>query len=326
MKIVPISVVTIALLSGCTSIPTGNIEAFGVATADVTSKIDAVISDYNKANVNDKLVVMAQSNRKYVTSDMDPIKKVIIRDSDKKDFALYKANNALGNYAKALVALANAGSHEELALAGVNLSKSLKEMNEQYKTIKETKEDLISDENSGKISRVIAEIASYYVDYKRGEALKEVIIAANPSIQTIGEVIRDQLLKGVIEGRLYTIKSNELAGYFDDYNAKIENLSFAQKKKALDDIYEKYIVMESTTATVTQAQKAILSVMKAHNELTDELNNDRFDSQKIAVALQNIKTVHKSFDDLEELMKSCETEIIADDEKGIICKPADNAN
>ncbi len=326
MKIVPIALVAAALLSGCTSIPTGNIEAFGVATADVTNKIDAVISDYNKANVNDKLVVMAQSNRKYVKSDMDPIKKVIIRDSDKKGFALYKANNALGNYARALTSLANAGSHEELALAGVNLSKSLKGMNEQYKTLKETEKDFISDESSGKISRVISEIASYYVDYKRGKALKEVITAANPSIQTIGKVISDQLLRGVIEGRLYTMKGNELAGDFADYNAMVEKLSFSQKKKALDDIYEKYIAMESTTATVTQAQKAILSVMKAHNELAAELKNDRFDSKRIAVALQNIKTVHKSFDDLEELMKSCETEIIADDEKGIICKAESNAN
>lgn len=326
MRIIPIVTVAVVLLSGCVSIPTGNIDAFGVAASDVTNKIDAVISDYNKANINDKLVAMAQYNKKYVKSDMDPIKKVIIRDSDKKNFALYKANHALGSYAKSLSALANAGSREELALAGVKLSKSLKGMNDQYKTLKETQNDLISDENSGKIGRVIAELATYYVEYKRGKALKEIIIAADPSIQTIGKIINDQLLKGVIEGRLYTMRGNELAGYFSDYNSQANKLSFAKKKKLLDDIYEKYIAMESTTATVVQAQKAIASVMKAHAELRAELEKDHFNSRRITKALENIKTVHNSFDDLEELIKTCETEIISDDEKGIICKGADTSN
>ncbi|ABM03702.1 hypothetical protein Ping_1931 [Psychromonas ingrahamii 37] len=320
MRIVPMVSFAVLILSGCTSTPTGNIDAFGIAAADVTSKIDTVISDYNKANVNDKLVAMAQSNKKYVTSDMDPIKQIIIRDSDKKNFALYKANNALGGYAASLSDLANAGSREELALAGVKLSTSLKGMNEQYKSFKETESDLISDENSGKISRVITEISRYYVEYKRGEALKEIIIAADSSVQIIGNIINDQLLMGVIEGRLYTMKGNELAGYFSDYNTQTDELSFAKKKKMLDEIYEKYIAMESTTATVVQAQQAILSVMEAHSVLTEELKKNRFSSQNIAKSIKNIKTVHRSLDDLEELMKSCETKIISDDEKGIICQ------
>lgn len=325
MRIIPIISIAVVLFSGCASIPTGNIDAFGIVASDLTNKIDEVISDYNKANVNDELVAMAQSNKKYVKSDMDPIKKIIIRDSDKKDFALYKANHALGGYAKSLSAIANAGSREELALAGVKLSKSLKGINDQYKTLKETQNDLISDENSGKIGRVIGELATYYVEYKRGKALKEIIIAADPSIQTIGKTINNQLLKGVIEGRLYTMRGNELAGYFSDYNSQADEPSFAKKKKLLDDIYEKYITMESTTATVVQAQKAITSVMQAHAELSAELEKDRYNSRIITKALENIKTVHNSFDDLEELIKTCETEIISDDEKGIICKEADTS-
>ncbi|PKH03132.1 hypothetical protein CXF72_08070 [Psychromonas sp. MB-3u-54] len=320
MRIVPTLSFAVLILSGCTATPTGNIDAFGIAAAGVTSKIDAVISDYNKANVNDKLVAMAQSNKKYVRSDMDPIKNIIIRGSDKTNFALYKANNALGGYATSLSDLANAGSREELALAGLKLSKSLKGMNEQYKTLQETESDLISAENSGKISRVITEISRYYVEYKRGKALKEIIIAADPSVQIIGDIINDQLLKGVIEGRLYTMKGNELAGYFSDYNTQTDRLSFATKKMMLDEIYEKYIAMESATATVIQAQQSILSVMKAHSILTEELKKNRFSSQNIANSIKNIKTVHNNFDDLEELMQNCETKIISDDEKGIICQ------
>jgi len=315
-----------SILVGCVSTPTGNIEAFGLVTSDVTEKIDDVINDYNAANINDKLVMMAQSNKKYVKSDFDPIKKVIIGDSDKKNFALYKANKALGNYAKSLTALAKAGSREEMAMAGVKLSKSLNSMNEQYKSLSETEKTLISDENSGLISQVISESSTYYVQNKRGKALKQIIVAADDSVQSIGKVINDQLLEGVIEGRLYTMRSNELAGYFDDYNSKASKLSFANKKKALDEIYKRYIEMESTTATIVQAQKAISSVMKAHAKLKLELENDRFSSKEIFKAISDIKTVHKSFDDLKELMVDCETEIIADEEKGIICIEVNASN
>jgi len=320
MKIVLLIATSVLALTGCASAPTGNIEAFGIAAAGVTEKIDAVISDYNAANINDKLVIMAESNKKYVKSDFDPIKKIIIRDSDKKNFALYKANKALGDYGKSLSALAKAGSREELALASVKLSTSLKGMNKQYKSLAETEKDIISDENSGLISRVISEISTYYAASKRGKALKKIIIASDDSVQTIGKVINEQLVKGVIEGRLYAMRSNELAGYFADYNSKSSKSTFSKKKKALDQIYKKYIIMESSTATVVQAQKAITSVMVAHAKLKTELEYNRFNSKEIFAVISNIKTVHKSFDDLEELMKNCKTKIVSDEEKGIICK------
>ncbi len=313
------------LLTGCASTPTGNIEAFGVAASWVTDKIDAVIGDYNTANINDRLVAMAQSKRKYVQSDFDPIQRLIIRDADKRHFALYRANRALGDYAKALSALANAGAREELALAGVKLSKSLEGMNQQYRSLAETDTDLISADSRGTISRVVAELSTYYVDTKRGKALKAVIIAADDSVQAIGTVINDELLTGVIEGRLYAMRSNELAGYFADYNAKSSKGSFASRKKSLDAIYKKYIAMQSTTATLVQAQHAISSVMAAHAKLKSELANDRFSSQALFDAIAAIKTVHSNFDDLEALMMRCDTEIVADDAKGIICQAAKTA-
>lgn len=308
------------VLSGCASTPTGSIEAFSASTVGVTDKIDAVISDYNKANINDQLVEMALDRKKHTASDFDPIKDIIIKDSDKKDFALYKANKALGDYAKSLSALATAGSREELAMAGVKLSKALKGMNAQYKILKQTNNDIISDKNSGTISRVISELTTFYVQNKRANALKDIILSSDESVQTIGRVINEQLLKGVIEGRLYTMRNHEINGYFSDYNAIVADASFTEKKKMLDELYEKYIVMQSTTATVVQAQQAITSIMMAHAKIKSELEENRFTSKEIIKAISEIKTVHKSFDDLEELILTCETEIISDAQKGIICK------
>jgi len=326
MKVISVVLAAVLVLIGCASTPTGNIEAFGLAASNITEKIDSVVSDYNAANINDRLVMMAQSDKKYVRSDFDPIKKIIMRHPDKKNFALYKANKALGSYSASLTALAQAGSREEVAMAGVKLSASLKAMNEQYKTLSDSDNDLISDETGGSISRIVSELSTYYIENKRGKALKKIIIAADTSVQAIGKVISNQLLKGVIEGRLYAMRSNELAGYFSDYNSKAKTGSFASKKKSLDEIYEKFIEMESATATVTQAQKAVLSVMAAHSKIKDELENDKFSSKEIFQAISNIQTVHRNFNDLEELMISCETRIVSDDEKGIICEQSTEAH
>jgi hypothetical protein len=317
--------VILILLSGCTSIPTDKIDAFGLAALDVTNKIDAVLNEFHKANINNELVKMAQSRKKYVTSNMNSIKTIIIRDFKKKNFAIYKANHALGDYSKALSALAKAGSHDELELAGANLSNSLKRMNIQYKKIRGNQNNLISNKNSGKISRAFAELASFYFEYKRGKALKDIIIAADPSIQTIGQIIHDQLLKNVIGNRLYTMRYSEMAGYFDDYNIQVKanNPSFVKKKKMLWAIYEKYLRMLSSTATIVQAQKAILSIMKAHAELRAESEKNCFNIKNITKTIENIKTVHNNFNDLEELIQNCETEIIFDAKTGLICKEVD---
>lgn len=309
------------LLTGCFSkTPTGNIEAFGVSTAGVTAKIDAVISDYKKANIHNEIVKMADRNITYDVDSLEPIKKIIIRDIDVKDFALYKANNALNKYAKSLAELAQAGSRDEIALAAAKLSTSLKEMNTQYKTLAETDKDLLSDEKSSTLSRIVAEVTTVYAERKKAKALKNIILVANEQIQIICKTINEQLLKGTIETRLYTMKETELNAYFNDYNKDVKEKSFATKKKELDLIYSKYLEMQASALTINQAQKAISSVMEAHSKLKEELEKDRFSSKEIFKAISEIKEFHNSFDDLEELMLSCETEIVPDPKKGIICK------
>jgi len=308
------------LISACASTPTGQIEAFGVAAADVTAKIDTVITDYNQTNIDNKLAKMAQRNKKYTTSDLDPIRDILIRDVDKKSFALYQANNALGAYASSLTELAAAGSREQMARASVKLNKSLKSMNKNYKIIKETSEDLLNDENNAEISRVIAEISSFYAENKRAKALKKIIINSDSQIQLIGKIINEQLLKSALESRIYTMKGTVLAGHFADYNKAADKKTFAARKKSLDFIYRQYIEMQATGATILQAQNAITSVMKAHSVMKSELEKDQYTSRKIFKSIGEIVMLHKSYEDLEALMVNCETQVIADDKKGIICK------
>ena len=51
MKYAGLLFLVVLLLLGCVSTPTGNIEVFGDATKGITDKFDAVIQEYNDANI-----------------------------------------------------------------------------------------------------------------------------------------------------------------------------------------------------------------------------------------------------------------------------------
>ncbi len=324
MKKLAVGLLIVTFLSGCASTPTGNIEAFGDATKSVTEKIDAVIKEYNSENVNNELTKLAQHKKPLTFSKLDPVKDVLIGGADKKKYALYKANYAIGSYADALSGLARSGTREEIDLAASKLYSSLHSFNEQYKTLKETEDELISDKTSAGIGKVVAAIAGIYAEKKRGEAIKSIIIKADPFIQTIIDVIINELMKGVIEKRLYIMKHTELSGYIKEYNSSVATASFSKKRESLNKIYEKYLEMQSSSASISQAVKAMKEVKRAHSTLRKEVEKNKFTSKEIVKAIGRLKDIGSHYDDLEELMLSCETEIISDDKKGIICKAEDS--
>jgi len=320
MRIITLGIACTVFIAGCASTPTGNVEAFGNATKGVTEKIEGVIKEYNQENVRNELTKLAQHTSKINTSSLDPVVKVLVGGADKKKNALYKANHALGTYADALSGLAKSGSRDEMDLAATKLYSSLHGFNEQYKTLADTQDDLIKDETNAGIGKVVAAIGGVYAERRRAEAIKEIVIKADPYVQSIADVIIKELMKGVIEERLYTIKHTELSGYIKDYNFKVASASFSEKRALLDEIYSKYLEMQSSSASVVQAIKAIKEIKKTHSTLMAAVEKDKYSSDSLVRAIGRLKYLEIHYDDLEAIMLSCETEIVADGDKGIICK------
>ena len=321
MKKIATALIIALIFVGCASTPTTNIEAFGSATKKVTDKIDGVIKEYNSENIKNELTKLAQRRKPITVSQFAPVKDAIIGDADKRKYALYRANYAIGSYAESLAGLAKSGTREEIDLAATKLYYSLRNFNEQYKVLKGAENDLVSDETSAGIGKVIAAIGGAYAERKRGEAIKTIVIKADPAIQTICNVIIDELLKGVIESRLYTMRNTELSGYIKDYNASVSTASFSDKRASIDKLYDKYIAMQSSSASVIQAIRAMKEVKSAHSVLKKDMEKNIFTSREIVEAIGKLKDLERHYNDLEELMLSCETEIISDNERGIICKP-----
>ena len=314
----------VVLMTGCATTPTGDIGAFGDATKDITDKIDAVIKDYNEANIQNEINKLAQHTSSISIDKFDPIRDAIIHEADKKNYAIYKANNALGLYAKSLTALANAGNRDEIDLAAAKLYGSLHGLNEQYKVLKNTTSNLLDDNTSALIGKAIAEIGSVYIENQRAKAIKSIVVAADKHIQTICDVIVNELLKGVIEERLFTIRHIEVSGYLDDYNKMVATATFIDKQKALGEIYKKYVVMQSSSASVVQAINAIEAIKKAHATIKKDVEEDKFTSKGAVEAIGNLKDINDHYNNLEEMMLSCKTQIIADPKKGVVCEDKKN--
>ncbi len=320
MKGVCVILATGMLVAGCASTPTGNIEAFANAAKGVTDKVDGVIREYNSESINNELTKLAQHSKPITTSSLDPVKRVLINSADKKRYALYKANYALGNYAEALSGLAASGSTQEMDLAAAKLYGSLNNFNEQYKVLAGSGDNLMSAEASAGIGKVVAAIGGAYAEKKRGEAIKSIVITADPYVQKVCDVIVHELLKGVIEKRIYTMRHTELSGYILDYNLRVKKASFSEKRAMMGDIYERYRRMQSSGAVVAQAINAINEVKEAHTVLREELENDNFGSDRLVRVVGRLNDMEEHYDDLEALLLSCDAGIVADRRKGIVCK------
>jgi len=315
----------VLLLSGCgVAAQTGNIGVFGEATKGVTDKIDAVITEYNEANIQNVVTKLAQHKKTITIDDFNPVTELIIKEADKKDYALYKANQALGDYALALSGLAQAGSRQEIDVAATKLYGSLQTINSQYKVLKGTTTNLIDDKTSAGLAKVIGEIGNLYIEEKRGEAIKSIVISADKYIQIICDVIIEELLKGTIETRIFTMRNTEISGYIKDYNdtlATSATATFEDRLKSLNVIYKKYEVMQASSAPVAQAINAVKAIKEAHGTIKSDVEKDIFTSKNIVEAVGKLKDINDHYNNIGELMVNCKTQLISDEKKGIICQP-----
>ena len=312
--------VLLLLFTGCATKSTTNIEAFANATKGVSQKVDKVITQYNESIVNDKLVELALSKRRITDEKFEVIGKALINTSKKKDIALYRANQALGSYASSLQELSKAGSKDSIDLASAKLYGSLVSFNKQYKTLANTNKNLVEEKTLSSIASAIAQLGSIYVERKKSKAIKSIVLQADTHVQKICDIMIEQFLKGVIEGRLYTMKHNELTALLSDYNNIVQKASYSKKRYELNEIYKKYLEMQTSNANVKLAIKALTQVKKAHLLLKKQLQEDKFSSEALIKAIGELKNLNNEYNDLQTLMLSCETKLVIDPNKGIVCK------
>ncbi|MEJ1355965.1 MAG: hypothetical protein RPU91_13930 [Candidatus Sedimenticola sp. (ex Thyasira tokunagai)] len=321
MNKTPIAVVGLLLISGCGSTPTTQISAFANSTKAITENVDAVIDEYNNTALDREFTSFAATYKgshanQLTATELAKIAKPITSEQKKK-FAIYKANKALGSYATSLSLLSSAGSRADIDLASANLYGSMISINDQYKTIKETEKDLFNTENMATVSKLIAAIGSVIVEEKRRKAIKGIVVQANPKIAIICDEINSQLKTAGIEDSISTSRAYILSEELQEYWTQADDKSkFNWRKSEVKRLRELQQNMFNSKLLVQKSQKAILAVKGAHDTLAKELEKNRFTSASIAAAIGRLKELDKHYDDFEDLLLSCKK--ISKNDKGVL--------
>ncbi len=298
------------LVSGCGTNPTTQIAAFGNSTNAITGKVDAVMDEYNDAALHRKFTGYAAAYdekhaSKFTSEELAKINKPITPEQ-KKTFAIYKANKALGAYSKALSDLTTAGNRVDIDLAAANLLGSMTSLNEQYKTLKEKDNDLFDLENFAGVSKLVAAIGSIIVEEKRKAAIKGIVIGADKSIAVICDAIIKELETAKIEDSISASRQYVLSEEIIDYKSKLKgDTTLEWRRNEIKRLYSIQQDVFNSKLLVQQTIKAVKAVKQAHSTLAKELNEDRFTSAAIASAIGNLKDLEAHYDDFEALLLSC---------------------
>lgn len=351
MKKILIFGASLTMLYGCASTPTDQIQAFGTSATVVTEKVDMVIQEYRKSNVSKELINMASLGNRLSEADFDYLDKALIKQTNYQKSALSKATKSLSDYSKNLAKLASVGSKEDFSIAGANLSSSIMDFKEQYQNLTDNKEkELIKKEDAATLGRIFAEISYYHAERKRATALKSIIISTDDAIQELALAIEKGLLEKPIAQGIYSYRSSRFSHILDEYNNKlppncsdnggteVENANCAELKqkyekkgisyshseqlKDLELIKDEYLLLKGTIASIEQAKEAIKSVASVHAKLKEAVSKNEFNSEEVFEALKKLKVTHEGFDALEELILSCETQVVTG-KQGLECKKKD---
>lgn len=287
---------------------------------DVTNSIDDVLSQYNQADIDDKLVEMAQLPEKYAIKDLTPVLKRSIRDTNIKNTILSKANQALKQYSESLLELSNATSKEELIRASLGISDSLQKINRHYQSYTGAAEHLITKDGTLKAGDIIADISGYFLEQERIKVLKRFISVSDTPVQKIGSILLQQLQKGIITKRLYTIENNKLAGDFSDYNDNIRDMSYSKRKELLSQFYQRYLKMQSIKGKMDSIQSSVISILTAHKKLKIELERDNYWSEEISSLLKNVRRFNKNRNGFYSVIYNCSGQMELVPQVGLMCK------
>ena len=306
------------LMTGCVGTTT-EIATFGESTHALTGKIDRVIDSYNTTALEREFTDLASLYSDSHTKDLTREALLEIRKpitpKQKKNFALYRANQALGEYAQALRALSVAGSQGELDMAMADLYGSMKDLNSHYKTLKKSKTPLFEPEDFALSTKLVTALGSLLLQERRNTMIKHIVIEADPKIATICKEITRQLhTSGIGEG-IAVAKQYIFTEELIDYHSHTES-TLDWRRDKIKRLYQLRREIATSTLLIQEAQKAIKTIQETHHLLAKELQANRFTSHAITQAMRRLKTLNKHYNNFEKLLLECKK--ISQNKEGVV--------
>lgn len=298
-------------LAGCAATPATQIAMFGKSATEVSGKVDAVMEEYNRASLERQFTDYAAtyngSQAHLLTSETLSGIAVPVTEEQKKNYAIFKANRALGAYSTALAELASAGNRVQLDLASARLFGAMTSLNGQYKTLKAGNADLFDKEKVASATSLITAIGSSIVESRRRAAIRGIVMQADPSISLICDAIISQLDQAGIEESIAASRQLIFTEELVDYKARVAATptSLNWRREQIRRLYGLQQGVFNSKLLVQQTRKAITAVKSAHAVLAGELAANRFSSREMTDAISRLVDLKNHYDDFRTLLLDC---------------------
>jgi hypothetical protein len=293
-------------LFGCVSKTVKPISEFASATEASGEVTESIINEYKDISKNTALLDIADNGfaitNKKENGVFDYINKsnTELQGDSIKSSGIYIANDALTFYAKSLSKLSSAGSIEDVQESSAKVYSSLTKLNDGYKKLKNSEADIIKNDDAKKIAEAISVTSAIYIDTAKHKALKLTITSANNAIHLLGREISKYYATSGIKDEIKLFRRERLSSEINDYDSQRLKLTRAERFDALSKINNQKINYSNTDKQFYNAAENINNIVKAHQELSDLVNDKSVNEQNIHSLIEQIKNYVSNYKEMNK--------------------------
>ena len=293
------------VLVGCATQSATHVKAFSDASSSLAAHTQTVLDTVDSSTIDRKL-------NEFATKSPEQLKSLSVEDfayvkgvySDANKLPVFRALAALKKYTKALGDLSSADFKEGIDKASQDLYGSLTSMSGEYKNL--TKKDLgIKDETFAIFAAAIDAIGKVIVETKRAAAIKKIVTGSNVYVASLCDAISNKVAGNV---DLVKINKNRIVREeIEDYKKHADAFDLEKRVNRLRQIHLSVVVLNSIDDLYKDAKKAPMLVKKAHQDLYNAVQTDKFTTKEIVKSIgemnefkTHIETFYKGLLTVEE--------------------------
>jgi transcription initiation factor IIF auxiliary subunit len=202
-------------------------------------------------------------------------------------------SNKLSEYASALSEIADSKDIEELQSALGEAKAAITEVADHYKDL--TDKEVPNAQAIGPISELLSTVAVTTLEWRRFNAMKEIVNKADPTVTAAGKRLSINTMPVVFKTRIRPAQVN-LVEAAEEFNPEILTTgNYPSKLKSIREAYTIYIQQLENDPS-----SAFKAMVNAHTALKDALNDPktRYENMqaKIKIFYEKAKAVHDALD------------------------------
>jgi hypothetical protein len=281
-----IAIISAAVLFGCAR-PITHIRAFSIASEDLATQAIRGYEALNETTVKRKISEVAADPEEL------PDENTFVGLLEGKESLAIRmmALDYLRDYSAALGDLSTADVRPDVDRASKDLYGALIGLRNSFK--KETGKDVgIGNEDLAIIATAVDSIGTIVVEAKRRTAIKTIVITADPAVQNVSKLLRDEIpiFGEFVKSNLSTIETEMIKSY----QKRAKKLTFDQRVKYIQRIRKQHQVVKESGDFFKDLGTAAEMLGASHAALREAVEKNKFTTPELIEQIGELVDFTKS--------------------------------